>query len=103
MTQKRQPRPIKELLKGAIEQISSGHRDSFTAEEIKKFWREAAGDEASRHSSPTRIRANKLIVSVDSPIWIYQLNIKRDQIEKRLNKLLQRKEPVTIQLRAGED
>lgn len=77
-------------------------KDLLSKEAIKGAWEKAAGREAGNHSSPARIRGKILIVNVDSPIWIYQLNLKKAEIEKKLNRLIGRKPPLSIRLRAGE-
>ena len=99
---KKQPEPIKEILKAAIKDMTDEKKRPFGKEDIESVWVRAAGKEASRHSSPTRIKGNALIVNVDSPTWIYQLNIKRNEIEKKLNKIIKLDRPLSIRFRAGE-
>lgn len=103
MATQRKPTPIKNILTDTIKNIISEKEDSVYREDINKAWEEAVGKAASRHSTPAQIKRNTLIINVDSPIWIYQLNIKKEEVEKKLNKLLGRKEPLKIRLRAGED
>lgn len=100
--QKTQPQPIKDILKTTMGGIVA-EKDPLCKEDIKRVWEKAAGKEASRHSSPARVRGKVLIINVDSPIWIYQLNIKRAEIEKKLNRLIKQRAPLSIRLRAGED
>lgn len=100
--QKTQPQPIRDILKTTLGEMVAG-KDSLSKEDINEAWEKAAGKAAGNHSSPARIRGKVLIVNVDSPIWIYQLNLKRAEIEKKLNRLIGRKAPLSIRLRAGED
>jgi hypothetical protein len=97
------PAPIKNILPDTIKGIAAEGRGFTCKEEIERIWKEAAGEEASRHSSPKQFKKNTLTVNVDSPIWIYQINIKKAQIEKELTKRLKQAEPVCIRLRTGED
>lgn len=99
---KTKPEPIRDILKTTIEGIVA-EKGPFCKEDIKKAWEKTVGKEASSHSWPTRIKGKALIINVDSPIWIYQLNIKKNEIEKRLNRLIKRKIPLSIRLRAGEE
>jgi len=96
------PTSMKDLLPRSIEQLAAKTGGLIYEEDIKEAWERSAGKEASRHSAPTQMRRGVLFVSVDSPVWIYQLNLKKDEIEKKLNALLKQKGPVTIKLRAGE-
>lgn len=99
---KTHPESIKDILKTTIEGIVAENPTPYK-EDIKKAWEKVVGKEANKHSSPARIRGRVLIINVDSPIWIYQLNIRKTEIEKRLNRLIKQKNPLSIRLRAGED
>lgn len=99
---KNKPEPIKNIIKTTIERIIKDG-PPLCKEEIKKIWEKAAGREAGRHSSPAGIRGKTLIINVDSPTWIYQLNIRRGQIEKRVNNLIGRRSQLSIRFRAGEN
>ena len=99
---KTRPEPIKDILTAAIEKIVA-QKQPLYREQINEIWEKAAGKDAGKHSSPARIRGKTLIVNVDSPTWIYHLNIKKSQIEKKLNKLIGKDPWLSIRLRAGED
>jgi len=98
---KSKPTTLKKALVGAIEAISAKREESVSEEDINNIWKQAAGEGASNHSSPVQIKGNTLVINVDSPIWIYQLNIKKEKIEQKLNRLIRRKHPLRIRLRAG--
>ncbi len=101
---KSKPTPIREVLTRTIESIVAKKQNPvYCEEDINKIWEKVAGKAASRHSSPAQIKGNVLVVNVDSPTWIYQLNIRKSEVEKKLNKLLKQKTPISIRLRAGED
>jgi len=95
------PTALKKVLAGTIEAISAKREESVSEEDINDIWRQAAGEEAGSHSSPAQIKGSTLVINVDSPIWIYQLNIKREKIERKLNRLIKRDKPLRIRLRAG--
>ena len=99
---KSHPTPIKDVLKGAVEKIVAKGEGPVFEEDINSLWERAAGKEASKHSSPAGIKGKTLIVNVDSPTWIYQLNIKKEKIEKRLSRLIKNGKRLSIRLRAGE-
>ncbi|NQT90603.1 MAG: DUF721 domain-containing protein [Candidatus Omnitrophica bacterium] len=102
MPKNKQPELIKDILKTAIGGIEAETKGRVYKEDVQKAWEQAAGKEASRHSTPTNIKDKTLVIDVDSPVWIYQLRLKKDKIEKRLNKLIKNKEILSIKLRAGE-
>jgi len=99
---KRKPVAIKEILQQAVTGIEKQRKNTVFKEEIESFWKEAAGEKAAKHSSPTQLKGETLTINVDSPIWIYQLNINKQKIEKSLARLLHKKN-ITIKLRTGEN
>lgn len=96
------PASIKELLGRAVEGLTAKQQSPVYEEEIKRAWEDAVGKDAGRHSAPARFKGKTLIINVDSPIWIYQLNIKKTEIEQKLNKAIKEKAPFKISFRAGE-
>jgi len=102
MRSNKRPTQIKEILKKTIEAIEKEGEKRPLKEEIEKAWEEAAGKQAARHSQPKRIKENILTVTVDSPTWIYQLDLNKEKIEKKITKLLNEKKQLTIRLRVGE-
>ncbi|NQT95644.1 MAG: DUF721 domain-containing protein [Candidatus Omnitrophica bacterium] len=102
MSPKKSPIAIKDVLLQTLKGMSGQCEHTIFAEEIRGVWKKAAGEAASNHSTPTQLRGKTLVVNVDSPIWIYQLNINKEKIEKKLSKLFQDKGHISIKLRAGE-
>ena len=100
---KLKPVSIKDILVSAIEGITAKQENQLCKEDIEKFWEDAAGKEASRHSRPVRLKGRSLIINVDSSVWVYQLNIKKKAIEQKLSKMLKHKSPLKISLRVGEE
>ncbi len=96
------PTSIRDVLKIAIKQAEEQKKGLLSEEEVYNAWKNAAGEHAAQHTKPKRLTKTTLIINVDSPTWIYQLNINREKIEKRLNRQLKRKSWTTIKFRAGE-
>lgn len=96
------PAPIKEALGAALERITKNRQGGHFKEEVDMAWLAAAGEEASRHSAPAGFKEGELLVDVDSPIWIYQLNNRRKELEQKIAKTLKRKGTIRIRLRAGD-
>ncbi len=95
------PIQISEILKTTIKKAEEQKKGLLSEEEAQDAWRTAAGASAVKHTKIKRFTKTTLIIDVDSPTWIYQLNIDREKIEKRLNRQLKRKPPIKIRFRAG--
>jgi len=94
-----QPVQIKNILKSAI--IKAQAQQQAT-QQLERAWREAAGEEAAKHSFPQQITNKTLTVTVDSSVWIYYLHNRRQHIEQQLRKQLSTQYNIKIRLRAGE-
>jgi predicted nucleic acid-binding Zn ribbon protein len=99
MSIKSSPTPIKEVLKHAVAQAANQQK---TQERITRAWLQAAGSEAGKHATPQRLTGTRLVVAVDSPVWIYQLNTQRSTLEKAITKKLNLSKQIKIILRAGD-
>ena len=95
----KQPVRIKNILKSAIMKAQAQQQ---AAQDLKRVWREVAGEEAAKHSSPQQITNKTLTVTVDSSVWIYYLHNRRQSIEQQLRNQLATKHNITLRLRAGE-
>ena len=99
----KQARP--EHIKNIIGHIlgDRGLRLAEEQSEISLAWSKAVGKKISAHTKLSSIKKDRLVVSVDSSSWLYQLNLEKEKISKRLNKLLAKKEePLKIYFRLGE-
>lgn len=64
---------------------SLGLEDSVRAGRIKKEWAAIFEKPVSLHMSPASLREGELLINVDSPVWLQQLNFYKDTIIKKLN------------------
>ncbi len=94
----RQPVLIKEILKTA----KLNNRGQTQQQKIQKAWVSVVGHNTAQHTQLHSIKGANLTINVDSPIWIYQLNIKKRSIEEQLQNQLHYTKPIKIKLRAGE-
>ena len=95
------PEPIKDVIKGVIKTWSEKSTD-LTEEDILRAWRDAAGKRMARHSKPTSFKSSRLVVSVDSSGWLYELSLNKTAILKKLKKKFKKKLLKEIQFRIGE-
>jgi len=100
---KAQPTAIRDVLKKTIAKIGAEKKARLTEEKITEIWKKVAGESAARHSHPKMLKGGLLTVNVDSSAWIYELTLKKEKIEKKINRLIKQKKPLRIRLRAGED
>jgi len=93
----KKPAHIKDIIHTAI---ASAQDKNKSHEELRLLWQSVAGKEALRHSFPQAVINKKFIIHVDSPVWIYQLNMRKQDMEKQISAKL--KQNLRIIFRAGE-
>lgn len=92
--------PLNGLVKKAIKDL--GGRKHIKEEEIFNAWEEAAGNKASRHSSPVSFKSGLLVVNVDASAWLYELTLNKKEILEKLAGRLKGKKIKDIRFRIGE-
>ena len=65
-------------------------------------WEKAVGATIARHARPEALRAKKLTVIVDSPVWMQQLSLLKPEIIEKVNRGLGKDAIREIALRLGE-
>lgn len=66
-----------------------GVRDRENELKIFNVWKECVGETISKFATPSGIKNNKLLVSVENPVWRFELNNRKEEIIKKLNSELQ--------------
>ncbi len=91
-------------IKSVISHIFNNPGLGLTQEhnKIAAAWEKAVNKKILAHTKLSAIRKNRLAVSVDSSGWLYQLNLEREKISKKLNKLLGEDSDLKIYFRLGE-
>ena len=92
--------PLKDVIKGLIERIEK--KEGGKDVDFFEVWRKAAGRDAAEHTKPKNLRFGKLSVNVSDSSRLYELTLKKNEIIKRLNKLLKTKKIKEIRFRIGE-
>ena len=76
--------PIKNIVNDVIGKISSKGFNDQT--KIFEVWQKIIGETGIKHTRVSGMKDGTLMVLVDSPAWLFQLNLKRknilDQIQK---------------------
>ena len=76
---------IKDILKDVIADLGSEKRK--TQEEILKIWQDAVGKKGIKHTKIIGIKDGRLLVNVDSSVWLFQLSIKRNSLLEKLRRV----------------
>jgi len=66
-----------------------GVRDRENELRIFNVWKECVGETISKFATPSGIKNNKLLVSVENPVWRFELSNRKEEIIKKLNSELQ--------------
>ena len=75
---------IKSLVYKVFEKISS--QKPTTQVKIQDDWYNVAGETARQHTKIGGIKDGMLIVYVDSPAWLFQMNLKRSNFLAQIQK-----------------
>ena len=63
---------IGEILPSVYKKLGLEERMSYVV--LSSLWEEIVGDVIAKHSRPTGVTHKSLIVEVDSPVWLNELN-----------------------------
>jgi hypothetical protein len=76
---------IKEIVNSVIEKLVSC--SGAEQQETWRAWQNAVGKKFITHTTIENYRNGRLLVRVDSPAALFQLNLKRNQILEKLQKI----------------
>ncbi|HOX54914.1 MAG: DUF721 domain-containing protein [Candidatus Omnitrophica bacterium] len=89
---------IKTIVHDVIKKLSI--QGAEQAQDIQRAWSEAVGKKVSCRTQIEGLRNGRMLVLVDSPVTMFHLNLKRNQLLKELQKI--DKAITTIDLRVGK-
>ena len=52
-------------------------------------WEEAVGDYVARHARPSRFEDGVLVIDVDEPAWVTEIEFRTEEISQRLRDVAQ--------------
>lgn len=73
---------IKDVVNQVIEKISI--KQPVEQGKIDRIWQNVLNEQELKHTCLEGIKDGKLSVNVDSPAWLYQMQIRRTKILERL-------------------
>lgn len=65
--------------------IDLGIEDGVRLDEIKRNWNILFREPLSSHMSPALFSRGELLITVDSPVWLQELNFYKEDIVNKLN------------------
>ena len=65
-----------------------GIKKKLREQEVFTLWDEAVGERIAKVAKPTRILKGTLFISVSNGAWRNELNMRKQEIVKRLNEIL---------------
>lgn len=65
-----------------------GVRDRENELRVFNVWKECVGETISKFAAPAGIKNNKLLVSVENPVWRFELSNRKEEIIKKINSKL---------------
>jgi predicted nucleic acid-binding Zn ribbon protein len=83
------PRRLGDVLRTALERLPEAQRLADHA--VWAHWETVVGPTLARHARPARLRGGVLVVEVDSPAWMQELQFLKHELRDRLNARLGRR------------
>jgi predicted nucleic acid-binding Zn ribbon protein len=65
-----------------------GIKQKLREQDVFAFWDQAVGERIAKVARPTRISKGTLFVSVQSGAWRNELSMRREEIVRRLNEIV---------------
>jgi hypothetical protein len=78
------PDLIKNIIPEVIEKLSGGNPEWQSS--LIRAWEAATDNKAKKHARIAGFRKGKLLVNVDSPVWMFQLSFKKPELLRKLQK-----------------
>ncbi len=73
---------IKDLVKGVFEKITSQQTNQH--EKLEQLWKKNLDDKYLRHTKLQGMKEGNISVCVDSPAWLYEMNLKKKDLLAKL-------------------
>lgn len=76
------PKPLSEVLKRALKRWKL--TEPMKRHEVFEHWEEISGSKIAALSRPAKIQGNNMIVEVDHPAWVQELNFLKEEFLKKI-------------------
>lgn len=78
---------VKDVIKDVLHSLFEKQKN-LNFHKTNEVWEKIIGPKASKHTQIVYLTKDKIRVNVDSSAWLYDLNLKKERIQKELNKRL---------------
>lgn len=75
---------IKDIIPEVIGRLSDGNPE--WQNNLARSWEATVDTKARRHTKIAGFRKGKLLINVDSPVWMFQMSFKKPEILRKLQK-----------------
>ncbi len=89
-------------IKSVVEEVMGKLTEKGGVGQIRESWQDLFGEDTAKHSVPVSIRKGKLLVLVDSSVWLQHLTIKKREILEKLNQVPLSRPVKEIRFRQGK-
>jgi hypothetical protein len=76
------PDLIKNIIPEVIDKLAGGNPEWQNS--LNRAWEAAVDNKTRKHAKLYRFHKGKLLINVDSPVWMFQLNFKKTALLRRL-------------------
>lgn len=73
---------IKDIVKQVIGSISSGKPEVHN--KLQRIWQNVLDKKAIEHTAIVGLRKGELVIHVDSPAWLFQMNLHKRKLLERI-------------------
>ncbi len=96
----RQPKPISDILDDFLKNRTQNNRRSPW--HVEDAWKASVGKKISKHTAPISFNNKRLVVNVDSSMWLYQLGFLKEGILSKLKSALGENDIEDIYFKIGK-
>jgi len=87
---------IKDIIPQVIESISQT-RPGLQAQ-IIRVWEEIARGKTAQHTAITGLQKGRLVINVDSPVWLFQMNMQKRKVLEQFKKKIPELSDITFRI-----
>ncbi len=90
--------PIKRVIKQVVGNLSRGGQQAGLNSRISVAWEASIGRKLAKHTKIAGFKDGKLLVIVDSPTFLFYLNLKRAKIRTHMQKITNQFEDISLKI-----
>ena len=88
--------PIKDIIPQVIANISQKRPEAQL--QIQRLWQNIIGEKLGQHTVIGGLKDNELLILVDSPAYLFQMNLKKRKILEQLKEQIPELESINLKI-----